>query len=468
MTTSKDIARKLRLAGYPGRDSFRQHYLAAGFVCMVAGFAVWLLMGSSFGARQYLPRPVSANHALFGDKCESCHDSFRPVSDQACLGCHSFRMHSAVETDTPACAHCHVEHRPTDVFLSVSEGACVACHGGLDTRDREPAIEADITDFASHPEFASVRGEKRKQDPGQLRFNHKVHLTSREISEDERPLECAKCHRLDATGKRMEPIRFAKDCQRCHEQAVEGPTGGSIITLHDTPEKVREDLRLKLLDAAASIGTVTSDELRRQLDKLAVPSPELLFPQNLPGRVERDQFSKERLSVSVLERDLYRAFVKPGTNGTPESASVLSLNKNCFLCHSGKAADDATSLPEITPTAVPAHWMPRAEFSHGEHEQMPCASCHPSIPESRETSEVNLPGKDVCTACHVDGERASAGTVCMQCHVYHDTSRTTVAAADGEKACTEPACVRGRPVLLPARPQNWWSGAEHHAGDLAP
>ena len=36
---------------------------------------------------------------------------------------------------------------------------------------------------------------------------------------------------------------------------------------------------------------------------------------------------------------------------------------------------------------------------------------------------MNLPKKDVCQRCHIDGETQSAGTSCMLCHLYHDTSR---------------------------------------------
>ncbi|HXC49397.1 MAG TPA: hypothetical protein VN634_00815 [Candidatus Limnocylindrales bacterium] len=470
MLSSKDIARRLRLAGYPGRDTFRRYYVATALVCMVSALGCWLVMHWFLGPRQYLPRPISSNHALFGDRCESCHDAFQNVTDAACLGCHSARVHAPNEVGTPQCAHCHVEHRSTDVFLSVSSNACVACHADLETSGKDAVVERRIATFAAHPEFNALREGKRDHDPARLRFNHRIHLTSDQIPENERPLGCPSCHRIDPQGRLMQPVRFATDCKRCHQQIVEGPTG-SIEALHDTPEVIHEDLRRQLLDVAASIGTVTSAELRSQLDKIATPSPELLSPPHIVGRVPRPGFSKERLSVAALEKDLYKPFVAPGTDGTSPTAPLYELNKGCFLCHyeDGPREDPAAmptdpASPRIAPTAVAARWLLRSEFSHRRHELMPCESCHPHVAESRETADTNLPDKAVCQRCHVDGARASAGAVCMSCHLYHDTSKRrdagTLASHGNEAECGEKGnCGQGaakRARSAPLRTQGWW------------
>lgn len=446
MRSSKDIARRLRLRGYPGRDTFRRYYLLAGAIAAAAGLAGWVLLQFTMGERQFLPRPVSSNHALFGDRCENCHAAFEAVANAKCLDCHEPRVHAANEVAPPDCAHCHAEHRSGDVFLSVSEKACIQCHADLKTQGEPAVVEAHIDSFASHPEFVPLR--EGTSDRARLRFNHQLHLTSSEIPADEKPLGCATCHRLQADGWRMEPIVYERDCKRCHLQVVQGPID-SIEALHEDPDKVREDLRRQLLDAAASVGTVTSEELRRQLDKLATPKPELLFPAVLPGRVERSGFDKDRLSVTALEQELYKPFVGP-TAGAEPPTRLYDLNKGCFLCHDEKGVrEDAAALPAIEPTAIPQRWLDRSDFSHRRHELMPCESCHDGLRDSRATSDTNLPDKALCQRCHIDGARESAGTVCMSCHLYHDTSKpvATVAAA-------APAAAK---VTQPLRSQGWWT-----------
>jgi len=446
MRSSKDIARRLRLRGYPGRDTFRRYYLAAGLVAVAAGLGVWLLLQITTGPRQFLPRPVSSNHALFGDRCENCHDAFQALSNDKCLGCHPPRVHASNEVQAPDCAHCHAEHRSTDVFVSVSARACVECHGNLATQGKDAVVERQIASFAAHPEFVALREGRRDHDPAKLRFNHRIHLGSTQIPEDEKPLFCAKCHRLQPDGRRMQSIVYETNCKRCHLQIVDGPTG-SIEALHEDPATVREALRRQLLDAAASIGTVTSEELRKQLDKLSTPNPELLFPRALPGRVDRSGFSKERLSVAALEQDLYKPFVAPGTSDTSATASLFDLNKGCYLCHLEGKREDPESPPVVAATAIPARWLERSDFSHQRHELMPCAACHAKMHDSRDTADTNLPDKAACQRCHIDGERESAGTVCMSCHLYHDTSKISAAVATGKDA----------KAPQPLRSHEWWS-----------
>jgi hypothetical protein len=47
----------------------------------------------------------------------------------------------------------------------------------------------------------------------------------------------------------------------------------------------------------------------------------------------------------------------------------------------------------------------------------------PGVQESEATSDVNLPTIALCQTCHVDGSKQSAGTNCMLCHLYHDTTK---------------------------------------------
>jgi hypothetical protein len=423
--SSKDLARRLRFDPRPRSDTFRRWYWLAGIVVAVAGLGVWIVLHQAFGRRQYLPGPVSQAHAIFGAQCEKCHDQFHRVSNDACLVCHGERIHSTNEPagSTPACAHCHVEHRGVDVFLAVSATACVECHAALKTAKPKPDIEAAIATFAAHPTFVPLRPGYR--DAAKLRFNHQIHLTSNKIAAEERPLRCAKCHQPDAGGRLMQPIVFETHCRRCHQQAVTGPAG-SIEAPHATPEVIHEDLRRQLLDIAVTAAATTRKSLQESLADLAVPNPELLYPKVLlPDRQERRPFDVTRLRVSVLERDLYQPLRSAETTtGATGSASLLDLNKYCFLCHvEDGARSDPEELPRIAATEIARRWLRRGEFSHRRHEKLPCEHCHKGVRDSRDTAGVNLPDNALCRDCHRDNAASqSAGTNCMLCHLYHDTS----------------------------------------------
>jgi hypothetical protein len=79
--------------------------------------------------------------------------------------------------------------------------------------------------------------------------------------------------------------------------------------------------------------------------------------------------------------------------------------------------------------------LKRGEFDHRAHDKIRCETCHgvlsppqpwgakPGVEESEATSDVNLPARELCQNCHADGSQQSAGTGCMLCHLYHDTTK---------------------------------------------
>ena len=56
--------------------------------------------------------------------------------------------------------------------------------------------------------------------------------------------------------------------------------------------------------------------------------------------------------------------------------------------------------------------------------------------QSALTTDTNLPRNDTCLQCHVDGVQQSAGTNCMLCHLYHDTSKDPALRALKRKELT--------------------------------
>ena len=406
--TSKDLARRLRFDHFPRPDFFRRHYLLSGLVATVAAVLLAFAFTGVWRQRQYLPGPVSQNHATFGDRCEKCHSSFRTVANSACLKCHPGRTHSKFEVKAPECGDCHVEHRPTPVFLSVSTRSCVHCHGELQTTRPAPAvIQTNISTFSGHPVFTPFR--KGHGDAAALRFNHKIHLTSDKIvPETVGPtgkLECPDCHKPDVRGMYMQPIVFETHCKRCHEQKPPNPIGG-IEAKHEAPDVVRNDLIA-------------------QLSVLGIQNAETIFKgreSTLPGISNRPALSQAQSlqaylpeELAKIEAALYRPF--------DDRAPLIEQNKLCFLCHLSDGESAPGELPKIKEIKIPHRWLERAEFSHRRHDLIDCKTCHDRIESSERTSDVNLPKKDLCLRCHRDTGHQSAGTACMLCHLYHDTSK---------------------------------------------
>lgn len=408
MRASKELAKRLRFDLFPRPDFFRRRYFITAAVAAVAGLATWMLFNSAFRQRQYLPGPVSQDHATFGDRCEKCHTPFKSVANAACLECHPARTHSQFEATTPDCRDCHVEHRPTPVFLSVSNRTCLNCHGQLvSSRSPQPLIQTTIRTFATHPQFSPLR--EGRTDQAAVRFNHKIHLTSEKIPREQvgpsGKLQCADCHRVEGNGKLMQPLVFEPHCKRCHMQTPPSAIAG-IETLHETPEIVRADVVA-------------------QLSVVGIQNAEAIFQgreRTLPGVADRPPLSQAKSlqkylpeELEKLERALYKPF--------EETPHVFERNAYCFLCHLEDGERAAGELPKIKETKIPRRWLDRGEFSHRKHDIMACRTCHAAVEKSELTSDVNLPKKELCLQCHVDNAQRSAGTNCMLCHLYHDTSK---------------------------------------------
>lgn len=405
---SKDLARRLRFDRFPRPDVFRRHYVLAGLGATAVALGLWVALTGILRQRQYLPGPLSQNHATFGDRCEKCHTPFQSVANTACLECHPGRTHSQFEVATPQCRDCHIEHRAGGVLLAVSAQSCTRCHAQLQTKRPSPSvIQASIRTFATHPQFVPLRDGQR--DVAAIRFNHKVHLTSDKIARETvgptGKLECRDCHQPDARGMYMQPIVFEPHCKRCHEQKPPTPIG-SIEAAHKSPETVRADLTAQV----SVIGITNADAIfkGRESTLPGIPNrPPLSQAQSLQKYLPEE--------IDRIESALYQPF-----DGT---APLLEHNKYCFLCHLPEGERARGELPKIQETKLPHRWLQRAQFSHRKHDLVACTTCHETIEKSERTSDVNLPHKELCLRCHLDSRQQSAGANCSQCHLYHETSK---------------------------------------------
>ena len=108
----------------------------------------------------FLPGETSNGHVLFETSCQSCHEGFKPVTNETCNRCHEAELAADVHgakkfrdprwaelrenLDVLTCTACHAEH--VHMFgrgVHLQPDLCMACHQGV--------IEGEL---ASHNDFS--------------------------------------------------------------------------------------------------------------------------------------------------------------------------------------------------------------------------------------------------------------------------------------------------------------------------
>ncbi|RMF27024.1 MAG: hypothetical protein D6756_02755 [Cyanobacteria bacterium J083] len=138
-------------------------FLSSKFSIIGAMLIVLLWLGVALATDQrsvFLPGETSEGHVLFEVSCNSCHEGFKPVTNETCNRCHEAELakdvHGAKKFRDPrwaelreridvlTCTACHEEH--TYMFgrgVHLKPDLCMACHQGI--------IEGEL---ASHNGFA--------------------------------------------------------------------------------------------------------------------------------------------------------------------------------------------------------------------------------------------------------------------------------------------------------------------------
>lgn len=136
--------------------------LSSKFAIIGAMLILMLWLGAAFALDNksvFLPGETSNGHILFETSCKSCHEGFKPVSNDTCNRCHEAEMaedvHGAKKFRDPrwaelrenldvlTCTACHREHE--HMFgrgVNLQPDLCMSCHQGV--------IEGDL---ASHNGF---------------------------------------------------------------------------------------------------------------------------------------------------------------------------------------------------------------------------------------------------------------------------------------------------------------------------
>jgi len=393
--TTKKLAQRINLNYFKTLGGIPRWRRILSGVFVIAGLA-WLGWQALAGSpKPYNAGPLAHAHALLGQKCGVCHvfeaSYRRSATDQACLACHDGPIHHVEQTFTPSCSSCHVEHQGAFRLASTSTAACTQCHADLKTTHGTSKLASNIRGFdGSHPEFAALR--QGLTDPGTIKLNHHVHLKDGLLGpNDPVQLQCADCHRRDSLDRSyMQPVNYEKHCAACHPLQFDRRFSESAP--HKEPKVVYDFVFAKLTEYIAA----------HPAEIPLVDEPDKRLPTRPPQPPARNaaEWVQQRMA----------------------DAQLLLWRKSCKECHSVSYPNGRGSLPVVAKAAITTRWLPHATFDHEAHQMLQCVSCHVKANESRETSDVLIPGIQTCQQCHRTGQDAAEAR-CFECHTYHDWSK---------------------------------------------
>jgi hypothetical protein len=266
-----------------------------------------------------------------------------------------------------------------------------------------------------HPDFQIQRDHLT--DPNTLKFDHKIHLTAKDIPMVEgRKLDCAYCHKPDSRGAYMQPISFEKNCQSCHALQVD-PTLADFQIPHPTGSSQADSVRDFLLTLPTQYASYATDKkgLTSTVDIAAFVNLHMTaIRQRIRegANLEQEVFYSDSRKVQMV-------------GGAPPTAQERALFPGCAYCHEVKPS--AVHEPMVTVPVTPDRWFVHARFDHAAHITMKCETCHGQVLQSEKTADINLPDKASCVTCHSDKGRVVS--TCASCHDYHNQ-----APADGVAA----------------------------------
>lgn len=435
--TTKNLARRMDLQYFKQPHPFRSWRLWLSILIPVVAVG-WFVAQRASSQKIYSSGPLSAAHAVLGQRCDVCHVTtlgfFRAkVSDNACSKCHDAPAHHADKVAfAVSCGSCHVEHKGSPRLASTEDTSCTQCHANLLTRSGNPRYVRVVKDFdKEHPEFAALR--PGALDPGQVKLNHYAHLRPN-LAGPAGPagpvqMDCQDCHRLSAidgawpypmsqptsqaTSQKpvaagmgadlkhsrsrdyMLPILYVNQCAGCHVKDLQFDKRFDQAAPHDKPEVVQAFLVQSYSDYFASHpGALTEAVAPERIvpGKMKLPMP---VPHN------RQEWMDQQIML----------------------ADRLLFDKGCKLCH--VMVEGQGTLPMVAKSSIPARWFLHAEFNHDSHRLLTCTACHNRTPESRQTADILLPGIASCRSCHQDSgaRRDAANGRCSECHSYHDWTK---------------------------------------------
>ena len=439
----------------PWREAFinpaplSQHHTGPEFVHMALGRGGGASQGcvachgdSDLGFAQWSTAALKAGHAsLAFANFITPHPKDFSRMDASCIKCHEAQsFHQANVARDTSCSICHLEHQGGGPLPPVAAQHCTDCHGDagqmadsaakgralpavLFTKPVTPGVilfsaERPAAGFTQtigsftrqHPEFMVNRLGQTDRDT--LAFNHALHLAGKNIPLlAGKPLECASCHRPDASGAFMQRISFEQNCRACHSLQFDERNPGMQLP-HGNAAYVRAYLR--------SLPAQYAEHGARQL--------------GITGKVELARYVEEQMlrlreqtrTGELLEEQVFFSDARKGP-----AAGIAGLEgparakfAGCAYCHEVTAR--ANAVPLVTPPVIPDRWMNHAKFTHAKHTSMACADCHAAA-KSRLTSDIIMPTQQSCVECH--SAKGGVSDSCTTCHGYHNLPPATLTTA---------------------------------------
>jgi predicted CXXCH cytochrome family protein len=370
--------------------------------------------------RFWNPGHVMLAHQPIELKCEACHEvAFRQVLDSSCLECHQKIGHHVGQDLKPAvlfqgtrCAECHRDHKGVKTTHRDDDRFCVECH--KDVRGRANGAQSqNVTDFEKdHPAFRlSIpvdKGVKRVrmgsgpvEESSNLIFPHEVHLDPKGVrhpDKDKVKLDCAACHRPDASKRTFEPVSMQKHCQECHRLEFE-----PAVTKRQVPHGLPGDAITVVNEFYANLAL---NGVKDSFEKaFGVPGEGLLRRVGAPSDAQRQN-----------------ALALAGKKSAQVSEELFEV-RVCRACHAILRQDGPDGKPVWNVATIRANntWMPHARFDHKSHAQAKCADCH-DVAKSKRSQDVAMPKIESCRECHAGSQPAEKKITsnCLLCHGFHE------------------------------------------------
>ncbi|HEY2614261.1 MAG TPA: cytochrome c3 family protein [Chthoniobacterales bacterium] len=461
--TQKQIAERYKgnLGYYKRKHPWRVARFCATFVAVVGGIAAIVVFQKRGREEFFSAGRISSNHANFAEDCAQCHDKTGALGDditltkikavvkerfhrgidfsaidRKCEQCHQqHTLHEPNVVENRSCSACHQEHQGPGPMRLVADSQCASCHNdsGVMAASAQKGMQLSpaafhlrarpaqqvvfelprpargytqvFSSFAKgHPPF-QLESEKMR-DPDVLRFNHQRHEAADIPLLNGRKLDCNFCHKPDVDGRYYQRINFQANCQACH--SLQFDAKNPELTLpHGDPTAIRGFLRAlpaQYADLAVRKGLVRPAQIQN------------FVAQQMTQLRERVRSGEDFERQIFFTKDPY----KPQREGGTQTGGSFY---GCAFCHEVKPA--ANRAPLITKPILVDRWMPQARFDHAKHASVKCDDCHHAS-QSRETSDVLMPGKASCVVCH--SPQGKVVSECITCHSYHAPPQ--IAAAD--------------------------------------
>lgn len=403
------------------------------------------------------PGPLSSAHQSMGKQCKHCHVTpFERVQDSACASCHKnsgphIRGNASLQQQAfseQRCASCHREHQGEDGMKKIDALSCEGCHQNVKAHAPLTTLP-NVGDFGQdHPAFRlSMRVSTPNSPPVRrlhnaglkensgLKFPHDQHLSPQGIKSPNGPIasggrvvmECNNCHRLDSAKVRYQPIQMERDCAGCHRLGVDAQSPSRLLP-HAQPQAVLKALQ----DQFSALA------LERHPSQVVTVNTLLQGPQiqpTAPVSLSAARWVSEKTQTAA--KDLFE-----------------NPNGSCQTCHTiSRVADTAPTAPTgsaswtVTPVLSNDHWLPVSLFSHAQHSNAKCTSCH-GASTSKSSSDILIPTITTCRNCHT-GTRAHIQSLnlsrqdkvvsqCSTCHGFHAPTVHASFAVDSPSLDTAP------------------------------